>query len=69
MEYADNGDLLQAINEHIQQGNYFAEKEVWNALIQVRGSAQLFCGTHPKHAMPKFNDLKGKLFYFLTTHE
>ncbi len=35
MEYADNGDLLQKINDHIKKGIYFKESYIWNILIQV----------------------------------
>ena len=38
MEFADDGDLLQKINERKKDNNYFEETFVWSVLIQtVRG--------------------------------
>lgn len=35
MEYADNGDLLQQINEHKKKGTSFEEKTLWDVFIQA----------------------------------
>jgi len=35
MEYADAGDLFQAICEHKKQGTFLEEQEIWNVLIQM----------------------------------
>lgn len=36
MEYMDNGDLFQKIEENIKKGTFFSEDEIWNILIQVQ---------------------------------
>ncbi|CAD8115651.1 unnamed protein product [Paramecium sonneborni] len=35
MEYADQGDLLQDIQQHIQHKQYFEEMEIWKMIYQV----------------------------------
>lgn len=35
MEYASSGDLQKKINEHSKNKTYFAEYEVWRALIHM----------------------------------
>lgn len=35
MEYAEQGDLFQAITEHTKKRKSFDEKEIWNILIQL----------------------------------
>ncbi len=35
MEYADGGDLYDAINEHKKNQTHFSEEEIWNVLVQV----------------------------------
>jgi len=38
MEYADNGDLLQKINDCQKNDTFFSEEEIWRIFIQtVRG--------------------------------
>ena len=42
MEYADGGDLYEAIKSHQKKGTQFEEHEIWNVLIQVvQGLASL----------------------------
>lgn len=35
MEYADDGDLYQKIEEHTKNGTVFEETQIWNILIQI----------------------------------
>jgi len=35
MEYADNGDLYQKIQELQRKGGSFQEEEVWSMFIQI----------------------------------
>lgn len=35
MEYMDNGDLFQKIEENIKKGTTFPEDQIWSVLIQV----------------------------------
>lgn len=35
MEYADNGDLYEAIKKHKKSKKYFDEYEIWNVIVQV----------------------------------
>lgn len=35
MEYADNGDLFEKIEEHKKNKSLFREDEVWKILIQI----------------------------------
>lgn len=35
MEYADNGDLFQLINQHVEQGCSLSENDVWRLFIQI----------------------------------
>ena len=35
MEFAEHGDLFQAITEHSKSGKFFEESEIWNILIQL----------------------------------
>jgi len=38
MEYADDGDLLNKINEHKRKFTQFPEEDIWRILIQcIRG--------------------------------
>ena len=40
MEYADDGDLYQQINEHQRLGTRFSENDVWCFLIQIARGLQ-----------------------------
>lgn len=35
MEYADNGDVMSKINEHLKKGTAFKEYEIWNYFVQM----------------------------------
>jgi NIMA (never in mitosis gene a)-related kinase len=35
MEYMNNGDLFQKIEQHEKAGIYFPEETIWNIFIQV----------------------------------
>ena len=35
MENADNGDILNKINEHSRRGSFFKESEIWNYFAQM----------------------------------
>ncbi len=35
MEYAESGDLLEKINQHIKAGSRFSEDEIWALLVQI----------------------------------
>ena len=53
MEFADGGDLFNAINKHKKACTEFSEKEIWNALIQMtKGLKSL----HDRHILHR--DLK-----------
>jgi len=58
MEYCDNGDLFQKIQDHQKNGTLFKENEIWNIYIQVvRGLKVL-------HEMNIFHrDLKCQCLY------
>ncbi len=36
MEFCDDGDLYQKIQENQRKGVYFLEKDIWRLFIQVR---------------------------------
>ena len=35
MEYADNGDLFQKINDCLKNNNHISETDIWSIFIQV----------------------------------
>lgn len=35
MEFAEQGDLLKKINQHIKAKTYFPEEEIWKALSDI----------------------------------
>lgn len=35
MEYANGGDVLSKISEHMKRGTFFKENELWNYFVQM----------------------------------
>jgi NIMA (never in mitosis gene a)-related kinase len=35
MDFAENGDLYEAINQHTRNNTHFTEEELWNIVIQI----------------------------------
>ena len=41
MEYANNGDLYQKIQEHLQRQQYIPEEEIWKIFISITKGLKL----------------------------
>ena len=76
MEFANNGDLFQKINEHQKKGTLFPESEIWPIIIQVRINKYLNLilykivkGLKALHDLKIFHrDLKAKIFHHLNNY-